>query len=349
MRKGAVIALVLILVAAIILALALLGQTRKQKDIITDQEKQLARLNSELEQTNENVHTLQQRALTSSEEVQTAKQRNSDLQNMLQAKSQQLQSLQRKISELAKAEKDLNKQQISQQETIKSLQKQLDDSHSKLVSCQQNIVKEQAAVAQLQKQASEAEKDQAQHANSENQKIDQLQRRIAALGEGKESAESKLEGLATTNAALVSQLKKHIQKQEVTIKQYQQKLSVTFLDRVLFGSGKVSITAEGKSVLTKVGKVLKGVTGETIQVIGNTDAVPIAPEYRHRFASNWELSADRAAAVVRFLQEKCGVDPKNMEAVGRSSYYPIASNASPEGRAKNRNVEMVISPKLEAG
>ncbi|MGA7874364.1 MAG: hypothetical protein WCA08_01780 [Desulfoferrobacter sp.] len=79
MRKGAIIAVVLILVAAIILALALLGQTRKQKDIIADQEKQLARLNSELEQSNEKEHSLQQRALKSSEEVRTATQRNATL------------------------------------------------------------------------------------------------------------------------------------------------------------------------------------------------------------------------------------------------------------------------------
>lgn len=210
--------------------------------------------------------------------------------------------------------------------TIANLEKDLKDYHSKLLACQDKIRQTQSDINEI------------------NRRIADLK---ADFKERKGSAESRLQQLTSTSAALVSKLKKHIEKQEVTIKQYQQKLSVTFLDRVLFGSGKVSITPEGEAVLMKVGKVLKEIRGERIQVVGNTDAVPIAPEYRQRFASNWELSADRAAAVVRFLQHNCGVDPRSIEAVGRSSYYPIASNADPEGRANNRNVEIIIGPKLE--
>lgn len=410
-------ALVFALVAVVIWALALVGQTRKQKDTLTGQEKKLARLTSELDQLKKKQDILRQKAQKDSKEMLAEEQRNSDLQNELKDKNQKLESLQKKLSKLAENEKDLRKQQETQDETIKNLQHQLDTSRSQLASCQEKITKKQAVLAELQQHATEAEKGESEKAKSQSRKISQLQemlqakqseledgqkeiarlrkneadlqaqkisagstianlekdlkdyhskllacqdkikqaqsnindlqQRIRDLEESRESAESRLQQLASTNAALVSQLKTHIEKQEVTIKQYQQKLSVTFLDRVLFGSGKVSITPEGKTVLMKVGKVLKEITGETIQVVGNTDAVPIAPEYRHRFSSNWELSAARAAAVVYFLQHKCGVDPRKMEAVGRSSYYPIASNANPEGRAKNRNVEIIIGPKLE--
>jgi chemotaxis protein MotB len=70
-------------------------------------------------------------------------------------------------------------------------------------------------------------------------------------------------------------------------------------------------------------------------------------EYRHKFPSNWELSAARAAAVVRHFQKEIGIDPENLEAVGHSFYDPVATNETEEGRAQNRRVNIVIAPKIE--
>ena len=69
--------------------------------------------------------------------------------------------------------------------------------------------------------------------------------------------------------------------------------------------------------------------------------------YRYRFPSNWDLSAARAAAVVRLFQNEIGLDPKHLEAVGRSYYDPVASNDTAEGRAQNRRVNIIIAPLLE--
>jgi chemotaxis protein MotB len=99
-------------------------------------------------------------------------------------------------------------------------------------------------------------------------------------------------------------------------------------------------------VLRKVGKVLREMGEGTIRVEGHTDDVPIARVYQYRYPSNWELSSARAAVVVRFLHQKTGVDPTNMEAVGLAYYRPVASNATAEGRARNRRVEIIISPRL---
>jgi chemotaxis protein MotB len=160
-------------------------------------------------------------------------------------------------------------------------------------------------------------------------------------------AEAEMKQMQSTHDKLVSELRDQIQKQEVTIKESQESLSLNFVDRILFEFGKADLTPEGEKVLKKVGEALKNITGKKIRVTGHTDPIPIRPEFMYKFPSNWELSAARAASVVRYFQEKTGLDPKDMEAVGRSFYQPEASNETKEGRARNRRVEILIAPQME--
>lgn len=177
--------------------------------------------------------------------------------------------------------------------------------------------------------------------------IEGLQRQLLVLKGQQAIAETKKGQLKSTYEALISDLKKQIENQEVTIKAFQEKISVTFVDRILFEFGKATITPEGEKILKKVGEILKNVQRKQIQVVGHTDNIPIMPEYRYKFPSNWELSAGRASAVIRHFQKKMGLHPSNLEAVGRSFYDPIASNETREGRAQNRRVEIIISPKTK--
>lgn len=177
--------------------------------------------------------------------------------------------------------------------------------------------------------------------------IEGLQRQLLVLKGQQAIAETKKGQLKSTYEALISDLKKQIENQEVTIKAFQEKISITFVDRILFEFGKATITPEGEKILKKVGEILKNVQRKQIQVVGHTDNIPIMPEYRYKFPSNWELSAGRASAVIRHFQKKMGLHPSNLEAVGRSFYDPIASNETREGRAQNRRVEIIISPKTK--
>jgi chemotaxis protein MotB len=160
-------------------------------------------------------------------------------------------------------------------------------------------------------------------------------------------AEAEMKQMKSTHDKLISELKDQIQKQEVTIKESQESLSLNFVDRILFEFGKADLTPEGEKVLKKVGEALKNIKGKKIRVTGHTDPIPIRPEFMYKFPSNWELSSARAASVVRYFQEKIDLDPKEMEAVGRSFYQPEASNDTKEGRARNRRVEILIAPQME--
>jgi chemotaxis protein MotB len=85
---------------------------------------------------------------------------------------------------------------------------------------------------------------------------------------------------------------------------------------------------------------------KAIRIVGHTDNVPISKAAQKVFPSNWELSAARATTVVRFLQQ-AGIAPERLIATGRAEYAPVAPNDSPEGRQKNRRIEItLIDPKL---
>jgi len=146
---------------------------------------------------------------------------------------------------------------------------------------------------------------------------------------------------------LVSSLNDQIKKQEITIKEFQGGISLSLVDRILFRLGEATLTPQGQKVLAKVGEGLKKIEGKMIQVVGHTDTIPIRREFLDKFPSNWELSAARASTVVRYFQDKSGLDPKGMEAVGRSFYQPAAANDNEKNRALNRRVEILIAPMLE--
>ncbi len=121
------------------------------------------------------------------------------------------------------------------------------------------------------------------------------------------------------------------------------------LDQLVFESGEVAIRPEGRKTLDRISEVLKEVTDKRIQIQGHTDNVPIGPSLKSRYPSNWELSQARAREVVRYLVEEAGVSAETVSVVGYGDSQPVASNASEEGRIKNRRVEiLVLAPKSSA-
>jgi chemotaxis protein MotB len=109
-------------------------------------------------------------------------------------------------------------------------------------------------------------------------------------------------------------------------------------DSLLFSSGSATLESQGAPLLTEIAALLNVDHVHPIAVEGNTDNVPITGG---AFPSNWELSTARASSVVRFLIAK-GVDSQRLSAVGYAEQHPIATNATPTGRALNRRVEIVL-------
>ena len=144
---------------------------------------------------------------------------------------------------------------------------------------------------------------------------------------------------------LLRNMKSEIEKGKVTIAQLEGKLKVNMMGEILFDSGETTIKPQGVKVLARVGRALLSVSDKIISVEGHTDNVPIGLGLKKRYPTNWELSAARATAVARYLQEKIGIDPGSLSATGYGQYKPIASNKTEKGRAKNRRIEIILFPK----
>ncbi len=115
-------------------------------------------------------------------------------------------------------------------------------------------------------------------------------------------------------------------------------ITIRILDNILFTSGDAKLNPKAESVLHKLALVLKKVPND-IRIEGHTDNVPIK---NNIFPSNWQLSVARATNTAYYLMKNEGLSPEKVSIVGYAEYKPIATNDTPEGRALNRRVDIVI-------
>lgn len=108
---------------------------------------------------------------------------------------------------------------------------------------------------------------------------------------------------------------------------------------VLYDSGSADIKKDAEAILNKVGKLLKQFEGYSIEIVGHTDNVPMTSG---AFKDNNWLSAARALNATQYLIDKCNIDPATIKYSGRGEYEPVSSNATSEGRARNRRIEIKI-------
>ncbi|RKH54588.1 OmpA/MotB family protein [Corallococcus llansteffanensis] len=177
---------------------------------------------------------------------------------------------------------------------------------------------------------------------------DQLNTEKEQLSQTVQEQEAELARLKATFEDLQDKMKKEIAEGAIRLTQNGGRLQVDLVDKVIFDSGDASISARGQEVLTRLGGVLSKVDDKLIQVSGHTDDSPPSQKLQATFPTNWELSVARAVNVVRFLQDKGGVPAKRMLAAGYGDTRPLAANASPQGRARNRRIELLLIPELAA-
>jgi len=173
---------------------------------------------------------------------------------------------------------------------------------------------------------------------------EELTRTISMYKKQMEEREKEDERVKDTYSSLVDRLSTEIDEGNIRIDQADTRLKLNLVDKILFPSGSATLTRKGKQVLEKVGYALKETKDRKIVIEGHTDDLPVNAGSQSRFQSNWDLSALRATAVVQYLQENVGIDPRLLSAAGYSMYSPIEPNDSAEHRSMNRRIEIVLVP-----
>lgn len=131
----------------------------------------------------------------------------------------------------------------------------------------------------------------------------------------------------------------------LTVEQRDGKVYVSMENKLLFESGSWAVNTRGREAVNALGNVLAKNTEIAVLIEGHTDNVPYSAN--GNIQDNWDLSTKRATAIVNILTENHRIPKDNLTAAGRGEFAPIATNDTADGRAKNRRIEVILTPKLD--
>ena len=183
---------------------------------------------------------------------------------------------------------------------------------------------------------------------TENSRLENIKKEL----EQRSNRVAELENMIAAKDAAMTQLKNAISKaltdfegKGLTVEQRDGKVYVSMENKLLFKSGSWAVGAQGKRAVKQLGSVLGDNPEIAVLIEGHTDNVPYTGT--SQISGNWDLSTKRATAIVNILQENKAINPENLTAAGRGEFAPIANNDSAENKAKNRRIEVILTPKLD--
>lgn len=226
----------------------------------------------------------------------------------------------------------------SNYDNLQASYKALEENSSSAIA--ENSRKNRELLAQLEakEQALAAENNRLNKLKSEleagSQRIAELESVIAAKDE------------ALTNLKdAISRALTDFEGKGLTIEQRDGKVYVSLENKLLFSSGSWTVGTEGRTAVQQLGNVLAQNPDIAVLIEGHTDNVPYGGS--GQIKDNWDLSTKRATAIVQILRQNANINAENLTAAGRGEYAPVATNDTPEGKAKNRRIEVILTPKLD--
>lgn len=267
-----------------------------------------------------------------------------DYNDLLAAKNKaenDLDNLQKQYGEAASSRDKLASELAALQnnyDNLKSSYDALEENSSSAIEA--NLKKNRELLAQLEA------KEQALAA--ENERLENLKNELEARSKRVQELESIIASKDASMKALKEAISKALTDFEgkgLTVEQRNGKVYVSMENKLLFESGSWAVGNQGKKAVQQLGGVLADNPDISILIEGHTDNVPYTGS--GQLSGNWDLSTKRATAIVTILRDNPNIDPQNLTAAGRGEYAPIASNDTPEGRAKNRRIEVILTPKLD--
>ncbi|TXB62064.1 OmpA family protein [Phaeodactylibacter luteus] len=283
-----------------------------------------------------NYQDLETQLASSAESNRGLREENQSLSKRLAEAEQDLRTSRDRYSRLEKSNEDLMKRYDRMLEQNQQMLESSSDERKQLMAQltlkEQELNRREQQLRQLEQAIEEKEAD----VEALRQGLVEREARVNELEEAIAAKEAKLNTLRERiNQALLG-----FSDADLSVREENGKVYVSLSQNLLFRSGSKTINTEGKDAIRKVAAVLKSNPDIGITVEGHTDTDGEA-------AFNWDLSVGRATSVVKVITDE-GVDPARITAAGRGEFYPIASNDTAEGKAKNRRTEIILTPKLDA-
>jgi chemotaxis protein MotB len=226
-----------------------------------------------------------------------------------------------------------------EQHKVSVLQTDSAGTHASLNDCNTKVANLENEKANVQKSLSDlSNSSQATIENSKMTIADQA-KRLKDLQTLIQSQKDILNKLKKTMADALINFKPD----ELTVELKDGRLYVSLQEKLLFKSGSASVDPKGKEALQTLASVLNTTQDISVMIEGHTDNVPISGKYE----DNWALSTARSTAIVRILTNDYKVDPRTVIAAGRAEFFPVADNATVDGKARNRRIEIILSPNLK--
>ncbi|THD69525.1 cell envelope biogenesis protein OmpA [Robertkochia marina] len=256
----------------------------------------------------------------------------------------------------------LKNEKIGLSKSLEEMRAERDRLRLEYEGARKRLAQLESSYDALEKQSSSALAENAQRnrsllADLEEQEriLDQKRSELEKLRQTMERQSGRvaeLEGILAAKEAAMKNLKDAISKalldfegKGLTVEQRDGKVYVSMENKLLFNSGSWQINSEGRRAVNQLGGVLASNPDISVLIEGHTDNVPYAGN--GSLEDNWDLSVKRATTIVKILSENSQIDPANLTAAGKSKYVPVADNGSATGKAKNRRIEVVLTPKLD--
>lgn len=219
--------------------------------------------------------------------------------------------------------------------TTSEHKKQMDSVNQELSATNAALAKTKEENSKLQENLVSTVKDRGQLKTS----LDEMKKAMEEMRQRQAEQKQRLQEFED----LTMRFKKLTDSGTLSIQFVDGKMVVSLGSDVLFPSGSAKLSAAGLEALKEVTAQLKSIPGKRYQVEGHTDNLPIATAI---FPSNWELASSRAINVTRFMIEAGGMPPERVSAASFGDTSPRQSNDTPEGRAANRRIAIVVVPDL---
>lgn len=278
-------------------------------------------------------------------------------------------ALKRESRELSDENDDLKRDLLLTQNKLIQLQKDYDETVAQRDQLQSNYDIAKANLENLQQSYQALEQNSsaaiAENAKKNRELLAQLEAKEQALAaenarlqklkqdmEARSQRIAELESVIASKDAAMNNLKDAISRaltnfegKGLTVEQRDGKVYVSMENKLLFGSGSWAVGANGRQAVQQLGSVLAENPDIAILIEGHTDNVPY--NGTGQLNDNWDLSTKRATSIVQILRENQDINPENLTAAGRGEFAPIATNQTNEGKAKNRRIEVILTPKLD--